>query len=1144
MKLKKIFPLRFVSLAFVAMFVFNFQVPVASAASLTGSYGGSSKTDCYYAAAEIHAKGVHEANAEVHVDNGTDSRNYFMVAPAYEQSNNIQKYAFSYQIASSFQNAFFGMLKMGSGSKTINPDTPDPTCLWRNFSGLIIDEGKAQLIGSAAGVSLRAAGKGGYTPPNQTIPDYYSTSYIADFSGHGAGLASGVSTFTNSSGGKTEYSSPSADGSMKLVQKPLYPISILVDDQGKRVGDIYSSGYSCGATAYYKDAEGEADFIGSISHQDESTSVGVYPGQNFSQGSSYSQGAPGDPDDLNKIISGRSVKYYFDENSPIVDPNKLGLCTPTSNPKEYSCPSGLPPTADSIAQFNQDVAGFAGSGLKLVTFNVVEATARPAFVWPVWTERDENNNLVGPLPDEGELREWASQVPATLVSACSPQPVKVNTSTASCSVSASPSSATTGSSVVWTANVSPSDSYTYTWSASGTASGNTLTTSYSSPGEYSVTTTAKDSAGGSTQCSNTITVKSATSVIVPSCEVIPSPVKVGSPATFRASATGGSGAYTFTWSDETGVIGTGPSITKTFSSPDLKYITVDVASVGFENKQCFVQLQVINEPLKADASCSVAPSSVTVGEGATWTAPTPTGGTGSYSYEWSGDIDASANDKTLKAVTSKPYTTQGTKMASVKISSGLQSVSANCSLPVSSKPIITPPLPNLIPLGASVLSLGPNRPIPSCPQNPNGTCLLGSTVTFEVQPQNIGLGFAGPDFSVKLQKKSANADENSYSDVGTTAKVSGGLAFLESVTKTVEYSSLASDSSSAGYDFRYCVDLPPSPNGLVNEGSNEGDNCSGSTNLVFAKDTTVETPKNVTPAKGACTNPATGKINISWSPVAEAEGYRVYRGSSRNFSADSNTLVKSVNTPSYSDSGLAPRVDHYYRVAAYRGAVTSNPSESVMSQASETCPDLTIENIELKSGGKTVTQVVAGQRISFATMVKNTGGDFSGTFNNQFVLSKQGVNLLSPPIVSLSGSDLKRDSNLSPLKTLSSWPSVEGDDYKITVCTDQPPEQPGLIKEDNNAHNADTISSNCSSKIFSVLPGSSSLINVTLQADPLIIDYNNPAKLQWTTTGNPRGCSWVTSDSKEFSTPSPTGGNLTTGSLTSKIKFAYQLQCQ
>jgi hypothetical protein len=74
------------------------------------------------------------------------------------------------------------------------------------------------------------------------------------------------------------------------------------------------------------------------------------------------------------------------------------------------------------------------------------------------------------------------------------------------------------------------------------------------------------------------------------------------------------------------------------------------------------------------ATCSVDPENINTGGSATWTA-SAVGGTGSYTYSWSGSSSLSG---TLNPMP-KTYTTPGNKTAQVVVNSGTESATAACS---------------------------------------------------------------------------------------------------------------------------------------------------------------------------------------------------------------------------------------------------------------------------------------------------------------------------------------------------------------------------------------------------------------------------------------------------------------------------------
>ncbi len=92
--------------------------------------------------------------------------------------------------------------------------------------------------------------------------------------------------------------------------------------------------------------------------------------------------------------------------------------------------------------------------------------------------------------------------------------------------------------------------------------------------------------------------------------------------------------------------------------------------------QCQVPLQ---------ASCSVAPTTVNIGQNVTWSA-LASGGVGSYTYAWSGTDSLTGTSQAAI----KSYSTAGNKTGSVTITSGSQTQTAVCSNSVTVNPVPTP----------------------------------------------------------------------------------------------------------------------------------------------------------------------------------------------------------------------------------------------------------------------------------------------------------------------------------------------------------------------------------------------------------------------------------------------------------------------
>ena len=161
-----------------------------------------------------------------------------------------------------------------------------------------------------------------------------------------------------------------------------------------------------------------------------------------------------------------------------------------------------------------------------------------------------------------------------------------------------------------------------------------------------------------------------------SCAVTPSSGLVGSSFTWSVSASGGTGAYTYSWAGDDGLAGMTHIVAKSYASSGTKNGTVVITS-GSESilRSCSVTVTTTTTETPFDGVCSVSPGTASVGETVQWSA-SATGGTAAYAYSWSGDEGLSGTAATL----SKTYQSAGTKLGAVSITSGAQSVTRTCSV--------------------------------------------------------------------------------------------------------------------------------------------------------------------------------------------------------------------------------------------------------------------------------------------------------------------------------------------------------------------------------------------------------------------------------------------------------------------------------
>ena len=189
-----------------------------------------------------------------------------------------------------------------------------------------------------------------------------------------------------------------------------------------------------------------------------------------------------------------------------------------------------------------------------------------------------------------------------------------------------------------------------------------------------------------------------------SCSATPASIQTGNSIAWLATASGGTGAYTYSWAGTDGLTGSGVSASQAYSIAGNKTASVTITS-GTQSvvKTCsaVVTAPVVNQTLSG--SCLATPASVNIGSSINWVA-TASGGTGAYTYSWTGTDGLTGGASTA----SQTYSTAGTKTGTVTITSGSQSVTQTCSAVVSQN-IINNNLavscnasPSSVPTGSSV----------------------------------------------------------------------------------------------------------------------------------------------------------------------------------------------------------------------------------------------------------------------------------------------------------------------------------------------------------------------------------------------------------------------------------------------------------
>jgi hypothetical protein len=162
------------------------------------------------------------------------------------------------------------------------------------------------------------------------------------------------------------------------------------------------------------------------------------------------------------------------------------------------------------------------------------------------------------------------------------------------------------------------------------------------------------------------------SPIVPSvsCLALPNPADVDQPVTYTATASGGDGTYTYAWSQD--CAGTDSTCTKSYLEGGTKTAKITVTSAG---QSVSATCSTVVNFSGLNISCSPSSGSVNVGEPVAYTS-SASGGNGTYEYLWTGGCEGA--DSTCE----NSYDTSGSKITTLKVTSGGKSSSASCSISV------------------------------------------------------------------------------------------------------------------------------------------------------------------------------------------------------------------------------------------------------------------------------------------------------------------------------------------------------------------------------------------------------------------------------------------------------------------------------
>jgi len=256
-----------------------------------------------------------------------------------------------------------------------------------------------------------------------------------------------------------------------------------------------------------------------------------------------------------------------------------------------------------------------------------------------------------------------------------------------------------GSSVQWTVNANGGNgSYSYLWSGTDglSGSGQSIYMTYYNTGAKTASVTIYS--GGQSQsvsCGNSVTVYNSNtyqptynyysssayqyySPITASCVANTTSAPIGSAVVWSATATGGNGYYSYSWSGTDGIYGQGQAISYTYSQPSTKYASVTIYSngqtvtepcsnyvtIGTVGISGFPFMGVGSNNNGLDIGCYSDPTTAGINQPITWSAEV-TGGAAPYTYSWTGSDGLTGS----QASTIKYYATRGDKSAIVSVTS-------------------------------------------------------------------------------------------------------------------------------------------------------------------------------------------------------------------------------------------------------------------------------------------------------------------------------------------------------------------------------------------------------------------------------------------------------------------------------------------
>jgi ribosomal protein S4E len=228
-----------------------------------------------------------------------------------------------------------------------------------------------------------------------------------------------------------------------------------------------------------------------------------------------------------------------------------------------------------------------------------------------------------------------------------------------CSVN--PKEANPGDEISWSSQASGgTGNYSYIWTKDVTGNTANEKETYSATGtKHGKVIVTSGNQQRSAQCD--MEIKEPTQPLSASCDTIPAQASTSEQVDwFVDSVSGGDGGYTYSWSGD--ATGTSDTVTETYSATGTKQATVEVTDTSGNQVSPACSMDVVSsESEELHVDCQVSPSTASTSDPVEWSAHNIIGGSGNYSYSWTGDANGSTESVT------ETYTATGTKQATLTV---------------------------------------------------------------------------------------------------------------------------------------------------------------------------------------------------------------------------------------------------------------------------------------------------------------------------------------------------------------------------------------------------------------------------------------------------------------------------------------------